>query len=218
MSDAVYGLVGALGGSLVTAAVAYWGPLHQQREAAKQAELQIEAARAQAEETRRHEEIQAEIGRLVDVRSTLRAWQFVLDGALAEIQLGCFDLDRFRDEEREATAKGLRALDEVMRDQWYVGISSYGDPYEPAQPTHGSSAHGLLAETLKEYGACVRALGLAGRPALGEEKEQLEELRIRADQERGRMSEIIESRLESIVADLPRGSAPRRSRQTPPRP
>ncbi|WP_326715708.1 hypothetical protein OG758_48265 [Streptomyces sp. NBC_01474] len=228
MSDAVYGLVGALGGSLFTAAVAYWGPLHQQREVARQAELQrsadmrraeteIEAARAQAEEARRHAAIQAEIGRLVDVRSTLRAWQFVLDGASAEIQLGIFDVDRFREEEREATAKSMRALDEVMHDSWYVSLSHYGDAYEPP-PTHSSSAHGLLTEILKAYGARIRTLGLAGRPASVEEKEQLNELKARASHERGRMSEIIEDRLEGIVGDSPRTSAPRRSPETRPQP
>ncbi|GAA1280909.1 hypothetical protein GCM10009646_79970 [Streptomyces aureus] len=177
--------------------------------------MEIEAARAQAEEARRHAAVQAEIGRLVDVRSTLRAWQSVLDGAVAEIQLDIFDLDRFREEEREATAKGMRALDEVMHDSWYVALSHYGDPYEPPL-THSSSAHGLLTETLKEYGARIRTLGRAGRPALAEEKEQLDELKAQASHERGRMSETIEGRLESIVVDLPRASAPRWSPETHP--
>jgi hypothetical protein len=160
----------------------------------------------------RRAEIQAEIGRLVDVRSTLRAWQFVLDGALAELQLaGTLDMDRFREEEREAMAKGMRALDDLMHDQWYVVISHYGDPHGPSQPTHRSSAHGLLTETLKEYGARIRAFGLAGRPASVAEKQQLDELSARASQERGRMSEIIESRLERIVNDLPRDSTPHRN-------
>lgn len=180
--------------------------------------MEIEAARAQAEVARQHVEIQAETGRLVDVRSTLRAWQFVLDGALAEMHLGIFDLDRFREEERAAMARGMRAQDAVIHDQWYVAISRYGDPHESSQPTQRSSAHGLLAETLKEYGARIRALGLAGRPESVEEKEQLDELRAQASQERGRTSEIIEGRLESIISDLPRNSVPRRSRQTHPQP
>ncbi|MFF4353823.1 hypothetical protein [Streptomyces sp. NPDC001530] len=233
MSDAVYGLVGALGGSLLTAAVAYWGPLHQQREAAKQAELQrsadlrraemeIEAARAQAEEARRHVEIQAQIGRLVEVRSTLRAWQFLLDGALAEMKVvGSLDLDRFREEEQEAMRKGVRALDEVMHDQWYVPISHYelapGDP--PTEWMDRSfSPNGLLVEALKEYGARIRALVLAGRPASVEDMRKIDRLRAEASRERGVMSEIIEDRLATIITshDLPRDSVPSRSRRTHP--
>ncbi|MFE2736754.1 hypothetical protein [Streptomyces sp. NPDC057889] len=203
MSDAVYGLVGALGGSLVTAAVAYWGPLHQQREVAKQAELQrsaelrraeieIEAARAQAEEARKHLRNQAEIGRLVDVRSTLRAWELVLDDAFLEMRISStFDVDRFRETEQEAMAKGLRALDEVMHDDWYVVISYYGDP------THGP--HLNLVEPLKECGERIKALGLAGRLPSAEEQEELDELRDQISHARGQMSEIIAERLDSIV-------------------
>lgn len=209
MSDAVYGLIGVLGGSLVTAAVAYWGPLHQQREVARQAEsqqhadmrraeMEIEAARAQAEEARRHVRNQAEIGRLVDVRSTLRSWQLVLDVALAEMQLaGALNLDRFRDQEHQAMTKSLRALDEVMHDHWYVRISQYGDETSP--PTHRSSPHGPLVEALQEYAARIRELGLARRPPSLGEKEELEELRAHVVQERGRISEMVEERLESIV-------------------
>ncbi|MFE5689152.1 hypothetical protein [Streptomyces sp. NPDC056512] len=203
MSDAVYGLAGALGGSLVTAAVAYWGPLHQQREVAKQAELQrsaelrraeieIEAARAQAEEARKHLRNQAEIGRLVDVRSTLRAWELVLDDAFLEMRISStFDVDRFRETEQEAMAKGLRALDEVMHDDWYVVISYYGDP------TYGP--HLNLVESLKECGERIKALGLAGRLPSAEEQEELDELRDQIGHARGRMSEIIAERLDSIV-------------------
>ncbi|MFF4803243.1 hypothetical protein ACFY1U_33320 [Streptomyces sp. NPDC001351] len=232
MSDAVYGLIGALGGSLLTAAVAYWGPLHQQREVAKQAELQrsadmrraemeIEAVRAQAEEARRGEAIQAEIGRLVDVRSALRVWQFELDRAHDELRwAGPLDLDRFREDERELMTKGVRALDEVMHDQWFVPVSLYElAPEDP--PTRridrSSSPNGLVVEALKDYGARIRALALVGRPASDEEKAELDQLKARANQERGMMSELIEERLENIVEDLPRNQVPPRSQQARPR-
>ncbi|MGW4995410.1 hypothetical protein ACWEQ3_48970 [Streptomyces mirabilis] len=238
MSDAVYGLIGALGGSLLTAAVAYWGPLHQQREVAKQAELQrsadmrraemeIEAARTQAEEARRGEEIRAEIGRLIDVRSALRVWQFVLDRAHDELKwAGPLDLDRFREDERELMTKGMRALDEVMHDQWFVPVSLYElapEDLAPEDPParrmdRSSSPNGLVVEALKEYGARIRALGLVGRSASDEEKAELDQLKARANQERGMMSELIEERLENIVEDLPRSQVPPRSRQAHPRP
>ncbi|MER5521641.1 hypothetical protein [Streptomyces sp. NPDC002763] len=232
MSDAVYGLIGALGGSLLTAAVAYWGPLHQQREVAKQAELQrsadmrraemeIEAARAQVEEARRGDEIRAEIGRLVDVRSALRVWQFVLDRAHDELKwAGPLDLGRFREDERELMTKSMRALDEVMHDQWFVPVSLYelapGDP-PTRRMDRSSSPNGLVVEALKEYGARIRALGLVGRPASDEEKAQLDQLKARANEERGMMSELIEERLENVVGDLPRNPVPLRSRQAHPR-
>ena len=202
MSDAVYGLVGALSGSLMTAAVAYWGPLHQQREVARQAELQriaemrraemeIEAARAQADEARRHVRYPQEIARLVEVRSALRAWQLALDDASADMQLmGALDLGRFREKEQEVMAKALRALDEVMHDHWYVPVSYYGE-----EPTREDE---LLVETLKMWGARIRTLGLSGRPLSVEEKEELDELRAQASRQRRRISDFIEKRLESI--------------------
>ncbi|MFE5175386.1 hypothetical protein [Streptomyces sp. NPDC056634] len=88
-------------------------------------------------------------------------------------------------------AKGLRALDEVMHDDWYVVISYYGDP------TYGP--HLNLVESLKECGERIKALGLAGRLPSAEEQEELDELRDQIGHARGRMSEIIAERLDSIV-------------------
>ena len=184
--------------------------------------MEIEAARAQAEEARRGEEIQAEIGRLVDVRSALREWQFELDRAHDELRwAGPLDLDRFREDERELMTKGVRALDEVMHDQWFVPVSHYelapGDP-PTRRMNRSSSPNGLVVEALKDYGARIRALALVGRPASDEEKAELDQLKARASQERGMMSELIEERLENIVEDLPRNQVPPRSQQAHPRP
>jgi hypothetical protein len=135
--------------------------------------------------------------------------------------LGTFDLDRFREEEKEAMTKGMRALDEVMHDQWYVRMSYYetapGDD-EVWQLDRSSSPNGLLVEALKAYGARIRALGLAGRPASAEDLATVSELRDQASLWRGEMSEIIQNRLEDIVTshDLRRDSSPSRSRQTHP--
>ncbi|MFF2248434.1 hypothetical protein [Streptomyces sp. NPDC058142] len=122
----------------------------------------------------------------------MRAWELVLDDAFLEMRISStFDVDRFRETEQEAMAKGLRALDEVMHDDWYVVISYYGDP------THGP--HLNLVESLKECGERIKALGLAGRLPSAEEQEELDELRDQIGHARGRMSEIIAERLDSIV-------------------
>ncbi|MFE5006696.1 hypothetical protein ACFRJ3_18980 [Streptomyces sp. NPDC056696] len=122
----------------------------------------------------------------------MRAWELVLDDAFLEMRISStFDVDRFRETEQEAMAKGLRALDEVMHDDWYVVISYYGDP------TYGP--HLNLVESLKECGERIKALGLAGRLPSAEEQEELDELRDQIGHARGRMSEIIAERLDSIV-------------------
>ncbi|MFD7921337.1 hypothetical protein ACFV3R_19180 [Streptomyces sp. NPDC059740] len=192
MSDAVYGLVGALGGALLTAGVAYWGPLHQQREAARQ-----------TAEAQRRTSLEAEVGRLVDIRSTLRTWQRVLDDAFALMVLGApLDLDEFKAAEAEAKSRALRALDEVMRDGWYIPVSSYGLP----GPSGGPAPHSRLVEVLTEMGQRIRRLGLAGRSVAREEAEAQEfhALSVEAGRERGEMSEIIQDRLENMAVRFPR--------------
>ncbi|MFE7113937.1 hypothetical protein ACFU99_00710 [Streptomyces sp. NPDC057654] len=83
MSEAVYGVLGALGGSLVAAAAAYWGPLRLQRQTAahdrmrlraeQQAAAQAEAAAAQAAaEEREYREQQA---RLDEQRLRRSLWE-----------------------------------------------------------------------------------------------------------------------------------------------
>ncbi|MHC3475590.1 hypothetical protein ACYF6T_43990 [Streptomyces sp. 7R007] len=92
--------------------------------------------------------------------------------------LGTLDVNRFREEEREATARGLRAPDELMHDDWYVAISDYGDPHEPSdESTHDASAHGHPVETLNDYGARIRAPAVTGRAASDGEKLELDALR-----------------------------------------
>ncbi|MGO4752772.1 hypothetical protein AB4212_29890 [Streptomyces sp. 2MCAF27] len=114
MSDAVYGLLGALGGSAITAAVAYWGPLqverrrHAQqreaaREAAREARMDAEASRAelrtQAEEERRAAEAREAAAvekarkeeakdRIIDIRTSTREWSQLLGRYVQDLSRG----------------------------------------------------------------------------------------------------------------------------------
>jgi hypothetical protein len=66
MSDALYGLLGALGGALISAAAAYWGPIQAQRRANAAAAEQARVARETEAAARAEELARAEVQREYD--------------------------------------------------------------------------------------------------------------------------------------------------------
>src|SRR5438046_6201758 len=111
MSEALYGLLGALGGALITGAAAYWGPLQMQRRAFAAERDRDEAARRDAEEARREEQLravsaevtskfqaqrEAETTRIIRMRTTTRAWSEFLARSIQDLGLGRpADVERF---------------------------------------------------------------------------------------------------------------------------
>ncbi|MFH9426311.1 hypothetical protein [Streptomyces sp. NPDC017529] len=182
MSDALYGLIGALGGAALGAAGAYWGPLRQQREVA----LQAAAERMYAE---RHEKIE----RLIAVRSSLRAWNALLNRTFLEMQIPgrSVDLDQFRQDELNAMNEGWRALDAVMHD--HVVVSAAIQRHLLANETFRPS---MLTEALEQFGLRLSQVGQDGLPMSAEALEELEALSQRAANWRRDLSAVIESRLE----------------------
>jgi hypothetical protein len=86
MSAALYGLLGALGGAIITAAAAYWGPVQAQRKAnaaaAEQARESREAeAAAQAEEVARAEVVRERAEQVARHRARERERDFGAENA-----------------------------------------------------------------------------------------------------------------------------------------
>ncbi|GAA5704610.1 hypothetical protein SM007_28570 [Streptomyces avermitilis] len=107
MSEALYGLFGVLGGTLITGAVAYWGPIQVQKRALLQAReerelVRVEAelrqrerlemqadrefARADSEATEQVEKRKAAVARVVLVRQAVAAWYDLLDQTIIDLE------------------------------------------------------------------------------------------------------------------------------------
>lgn len=119
MSEAIYGLLGALGGALITAAAAYWGPWRV-----------AQAAREDARETAARNRREAEITRVILMRNTTRAWRNHLAQTITSLGLGLPVTHAAFDEAvticRDASQS---ALDHALHDGIWVSQTNYGAPF-----------------------------------------------------------------------------------------
>ncbi|MEK0098589.1 hypothetical protein WDA79_08770 [Streptomyces sp. A475] len=176
MSDALYGLIGALAGSAITAATAYVGPLHLQRRSLAEARQETararqreedarEAARLreaeqartveqrQYEERRRAERTEAFM-RLTRIRSTTREWDALLHRYEQDLTWRRSPSVENFDQEMEQVARDARAaVDEAAHDGVRVpqgpGSPSYHPPgwHEPLEPEVIAATAALAAAT-----------------------------------------------------------------------
>ncbi|MGV9565030.1 hypothetical protein [Streptomyces sp. NPDC003480] len=136
-SSAVYGAVGAIGGALIGAGAAVFGPLLVQRGSSRQ--------QKEAEVRNRASE---EIERIIQIRSTGRAWQDTLERTVQDLEAGRrVDVDRFDEAinalEREAASAAYAAA----ADGVWVGLG----------PAEGDYSPGLVLELLAAGTGQVRA-------------------------------------------------------------
>ncbi|MFD7323003.1 hypothetical protein ACFV9D_18230 [Streptomyces sp. NPDC059875] len=125
MSDAVYGLLGALGGAAVAGAVAYWGPLQLQKRARREAERERELAQTEAAETQRLELLRAQVARVVLVRRSVAAWDDLLRRTLRAVgSRRQADPEEFRQAADHARAEASTALYEALNDGLYIPITN----------------------------------------------------------------------------------------------
>ncbi|MDX3529407.1 hypothetical protein P1P75_24060 [Streptomyces sp. ID05-39B] len=130
MSDAVYGLLGALGGAAVAGAAAYWGPLQLQNRARREAQAERALAQAEAAETQRLELLRAQVARVVLVRRSIAVWDDLLNRTLRAIGTERrADPEEFRQAADHARAEASSALYEALNDGLYIPITdrSYDD-------------------------------------------------------------------------------------------
>ncbi|MFJ4536622.1 hypothetical protein ACIP39_11720 [Streptomyces tibetensis] len=110
MQDAIYGLLGALGGAALAGAAAYWGPLQAQKAARREAERQREQAEADAAAAKEHERRSALMARTALIRRVVGNWCHLLEATLDEVQQGHAVDQDFFEEARQARGS---VVDEV---------------------------------------------------------------------------------------------------------
>lgn len=111
MNGAIWGALGAVAGSAVTAIGGYLGPARASRAAAREQARQREEQRAEGQ-----------VERLIAYRAALREWEDYLRDVVGRKRRG-LDLDAVEVHERVAAymQRANEAGDALMRDQWWTG-------------------------------------------------------------------------------------------------
>lgn len=124
VSEAVFGLLGALGGALITAAAAYWGPWRVAQAAREEAWLVDARARRDAE-----------ISRIILMRTTARTWRDLLADSIAMLGLGV-PVDRTSFEEKVTAARNAAqsAFDHALHDGIWIPQGPYGSRFAGDHP------------------------------------------------------------------------------------
>ncbi|MFE4306680.1 hypothetical protein ACFQ9H_28035 [Streptomyces sp. NPDC056517] len=214
MSEALYGLLGALGGALITGAAAFWGPLQTQRRAfaAERERRSAEQERAAtAEETAQAQaRREAETTRIIRMRTTTRAWSDFLARAIQDLGLGRpVDADWFDEQALAVRNEAQSALDHALHDGLWIWQSSYGWPPQlphPVPPAHSP-------EQIRVLGALGRATVLTREAVI--RGERLDTMRVtalrnaldKADEARGALNAALFNRLEEVVSVTAIGGA-----------
>ncbi|MFJ2771752.1 hypothetical protein [Streptomyces sp. NPDC087300] len=119
-TNALYGVAGAIGGALIAGGAAVVGPLLLHRRGARQTGAADTRAR-----------IEAEVSRMIRMRSSSRGWLILLEDTARELTEGrAVDAAHFAAAVSTARAELSGALDEGMHDGiWVVGGSASQNPY-----------------------------------------------------------------------------------------
>nr|WTB29596.1 hypothetical protein OG781_08925 [Streptomyces sp. NBC_00830] len=116
MSNAVYGLVGALGGAAVAGAAAFWGPIQLQKRA--QREVATEAAASD-----RADVLRAQVARVVLVRRAITSWHTLLARTHWTVAIGRpVDPEKFRQAVDDARDEASTALYEALNDGLHIPV------------------------------------------------------------------------------------------------
>ncbi|MFC9616638.1 hypothetical protein [Streptomyces sp. NPDC056938] len=222
MTEALYGLLGALGGALITGAAAYWGPLQMQRRAFAAERERDETARREAEAARREEQLraasaeqasqfqaqrEAETTRIIKMRTTTRAWSDFLARSIQDLGLGRpVDVERF-DEQALATRNDAHsALDHALHDGIWIWQSSYGwPPQQHGAPLQHWVPPAHSPEQLRVRTALARVTELTREAVIKGEQLDTEGVAAlrnaldKADEARGALNAALFNRLEEVI-------------------
>ncbi|MFD9469304.1 hypothetical protein [Streptomyces goshikiensis] len=189
MSEAIYGLLGALGGTLITAAAGYWGPWRV-AQAARQDTYEAAAL------TRR----EAEIARIILMRHTTRAWRDHLAQTITTLELAWPVIHEDFDEVVSPCRDAARsALDHALHDGIWVSQTNYGASFRDF--SNGESAVmqklGYLTELVRSE--VIRSEYRERAPLEASRAETLKRLLNEVDTARGELSAALLNRLERIM-------------------
>ncbi|MFI1963086.1 hypothetical protein ACH429_02900 [Streptomyces pathocidini] len=142
-NSALYGLLGALGGAAITSLAAFYGPLRLHRRQARQRQDEERALRKEAE-----------LDRLLRMRSTGRGWLDALERTVQDLEAGrAPDVDRFDEDIRELSREGTEAAYSLA----HSGIWLASTPPPPwrataeADPPEASPPSGALAAEARSH-------------------------------------------------------------------
>ncbi|MGP4004469.1 hypothetical protein [Streptomyces sp. 8N706] len=123
--NALYGLVGAVAGALVTGVAGIFGPLKLQK---RNAEQQYATDRRTSDDV--------EVQRLIDLRTTVRAWHTALQDIAQELELGrSVDFERFEQVVHGRREAASAAIDAGIRSDVYVHqINAFSGPTGDVPP------------------------------------------------------------------------------------
>lgn len=152
MSEAVYGLLGALGGALITAGAGYWGPWRM-----------AQATRRDAREAGARVRIEAEITRIIAMRTTTRLWRNHLAQAISTLELG-LSAGHAPFDEAVTTARNAAqsALGHALHDGIWVRQTSYGTPFDDPDDGEIRVMNALNRLTELIHFDAIRAAGREG--------------------------------------------------------
>ncbi|WP_406156455.1 hypothetical protein OG298_02125 [Streptomyces sp. NBC_01005] len=134
VSDAVYGLLGALGGAIVAATATFYGPLQLQKRALRESSAERDSthahAHAHAEANRQSELQRAQVARVVQVRKAMAAWDSLLARTFRLLGNGIVDPGAFHQAAERARVDASTALYEALNDGLYIPATQGSDGRE----------------------------------------------------------------------------------------
>jgi hypothetical protein len=130
VSDAVYGLLGALGGAIVAGTATFYGPLQLQKRALREASAERDSTHAHAEATRQSELQRAQVARVVQVRKAMAAWDNLLGRTFRLLGNGIVDPGAFHQAAEQARVDATTALYEALNDGLYIPATQGTDGRE----------------------------------------------------------------------------------------
>ncbi|WP_369393361.1 hypothetical protein AB5J72_41795 [Streptomyces sp. CG1] len=224
MSDTLYGLAGALGGSLIAGVAAYWGPLQAQRHALARSREEGEQNRRDAEalrvrveqrevEERARVRREAATERIIRVRTTTRAWSQLLERYLQDLRHGrSVSVSEFDAAVHAARTEAHSAIDSAMDDGLRVllpqtrGHSRYRQPEFGFDELHRTHVRPELQSTtvaLNDAMSLMREAILGGGAVPQDRIEELQVALAEADDARHELTLFLMDRLERIVVPDP---------------
>ncbi|MEU3136353.1 hypothetical protein ABZ691_26670 [Streptomyces sp. NPDC006854] len=130
MSDAMYGLLGALGGAIVAGTATFYGPLQLQKRALREASAERNLAHTRAEADRQAELQRAQVARVVQVRKAMAVWDNLLVRTFHLRENGSVDIEAFHHAAERARADASTALYEALNDGLYIPTTQGSDGRE----------------------------------------------------------------------------------------
>lgn len=199
MPEVLYGVLGALGGALITALGAYWGPLQVQRTTLRAQRQEVREQAASTERAQGEVRKEERVERVILVRSTLRDWNDVLYRAVQDLELG----RQLSAEDFDVTLARVRdaahaAVDAMLRDGLWIGQSAYGYPVNDPLSQDGQRSPLVYLEAASRR---IRQEAVSGSSAGPDVVDELRSALEYIQEARGRLAVRMLNQIEVITTN-----------------